>query len=189
MSVLIDDPKPKRGRKKGKKQDADSAHKPAKGSREISVADSGDRKAKRGRGSVKTLSKEEETIKRLKSLVVACGVRKVWAKEFNGLDRPADQIKRLKSILADLGMTGRLSMEQAKAIREKRELAKELEDVQEFEKAIVRGPSAGRTGKATSREKDASEEGSDEEVAAMPKRKPNAHLSIMAFLGDQSDDD
>ncbi|EMD38971.1 hypothetical protein CERSUDRAFT_72222 [Gelatoporia subvermispora B] len=183
MSVVIDEPKPKRGRKK-----VGAAHPSAKGSRETSVADSGDGKPKRGRGSAKTLSKEEETIKRLKSLVVACGVRKVWAKEFKGLDRPADQIKRLKSILADLGMTGRLSMEQAKAIRERRELAKELEDVQEFEKTMVRGPSAGRIRKTVAREEE-SEEDSDVDMAAVPKRKPNAHASIMAFLGDQSEDE
>jgi hypothetical protein len=42
------------------------------------------------------------------------------------LDTPQQQIKKLKEILADLGMTGRMSMEQAKAIKEKRELAKEL---------------------------------------------------------------
>ncbi|OCH87538.1 hypothetical protein OBBRIDRAFT_889739 [Obba rivulosa] len=189
MSVLIDEPKAKRGRKKGTNQDTTSIHTPMKISRETSVVDSGDSKSKRGRGSTKTLSKEEETIKRLKSLVVACGVRKVWTKEFKGLDRPADQIKRLKSILADLGMTGRLSMEQAKAIRERRELAKELEDVQEFEKSVVRGRSAGRVLKTTFREKDASEEESDEDMTAVPKRKVNAHSSIMAFLGDQSDDE
>lgn len=57
---------------------------------------------------------------------MACGVRRVWAKEFKDLERHSDQIKRLKQILADLGMTGRMSLEQAKAIREKRELAQEL---------------------------------------------------------------
>ena len=70
------------------------------------------------------------------------------------------QIHRLKQILADLGMKGRLSLEQARSIRSKRELAQELrsfyhlfpfrvsfivvrviEDVQEFEKSVVSGPS------------------------------------------------
>ena len=36
------------------------------------------------------------------------------------------QINRLKSILTDLGMKGRMSMDQAKAIRKKRELKAEL---------------------------------------------------------------
>jgi hypothetical protein len=45
---------------------------------------------------------------------------------FKDLDTPQQQIKKLKEILADLGMAGRMSMEQAKAIKEKRELAQEL---------------------------------------------------------------
>lgn len=45
---------------------------------------------------------------------------------FQDLDTPQQQIKKLKEILTDLGMTGRMSMEQAKAIKERRELAKEL---------------------------------------------------------------
>lgn len=59
-------------------------------------------------------------------MVVACGVRKVWKKEFEGLDKPSQQIKRLHSILGDLGMTPRYTLEKAKAIRERRELAQEL---------------------------------------------------------------
>jgi hypothetical protein len=62
----------------------------------------------------------------MQGLVVACGIRKMWAKEFKDIDTPSQQIKRLKEILAELGMTGRLSLEQAKAIKEKRELAQEL---------------------------------------------------------------
>lgn len=62
----------------------------------------------------------------MQSLVVACGVRKVWSKVFEGMDRPSQQIKKLKEILSDLGMKGRYSLDQAKAIKEKRELAQEL---------------------------------------------------------------
>lgn len=75
---------------------------------------------------------------------MACGVRKKWyglfshlflnvhptvtrAKEFEGMeDKPKKQIAHLKSILSDLGMTGRLSMEKAKTIKAKRELADEI---------------------------------------------------------------
>lgn len=60
------------------------------------------------------------------SFVVACGVRKQWAREFKDLTLPSEQIKRLREILAELGMEGRLSMEKAKEIKTKRELAKEL---------------------------------------------------------------
>jgi hypothetical protein len=41
-------------------------------------------------------------------------------------DKPKKQIARLKEILQDLGMSGRMSMEKAKAIRAKRELAEEI---------------------------------------------------------------
>jgi len=79
----------------------------------------------------------------LKSFVVACGVRKKWyavashdvglsdafcrAKEFEGIeDQPKKQLSRLREMLEGLGMTGRLSLEKAKAIRAKRELAEEI---------------------------------------------------------------
>jgi len=70
---------------------------------------------RRAKGKVKkseNLSKDEETIQKLKvytisrklsnvvlitstqSFVVACGVRRVWSKVFEGLDTPAQQIKK-----------------------------------------------------------------------------------------------
>ncbi|KAJ6619549.1 hypothetical protein B0H10DRAFT_2026216 [Mycena sp. CBHHK59/15] len=145
--------------------------------------DKSDDKPKTTRGKRHELTKDEETIKRLKSLVLACGVRKVWAKVFKDVDKPSQQIRMLKEILTELGMTGRMSLEQAKAIREKRELAQELEDVQSFAAAATRSkplkalkPSEG------------DEDDSEEEVLP-EKRKTNARRSIMAFLGDQSDED
>ena len=135
-------------------------------------------KSKRPKQSSHTLSKEDETIKRLKvpvfcfgiytrllltqfpqSLVVACGVRKQWTRELDGLNTGA-QIAHIRKILSDLGMVGRLSMEQAREIRAQRELAQELgawslpstprghkvidlsrfpDDVQKFERAVVSG--------------------------------------------------
>ena len=53
-------------------------------------------------------------------------MRKIWSKEFKDLDRPSQQIARIEAILRELGMTGRFTMQQAKEIREKRELASEL---------------------------------------------------------------
>jgi hypothetical protein len=51
----------------------------------------------------------------------------LWSKEFQNLDRPAQQIARLKDILAELGMgSGRMSLEKAREIKERRELAQEL---------------------------------------------------------------
>ncbi|KAJ3717867.1 hypothetical protein C8R42DRAFT_676870 [Lentinula raphanica] len=174
LSVLIDEP-PKR-KKKGK----------AKDSSEPSEA----KKRKKGAAST-TLSKDEETIKRLKSFVNACGVRKVWSKVFKDIsDSPSKQIALLRKMLAELGMTGRLSLEQAKAIKERRELASELADVQSFEQSMKNQTS--RSSRASKKEtSDAESEKSsdeeDEENARPAKRKINARQSIMAFLGDQSD--
>ncbi|KIM44400.1 hypothetical protein M413DRAFT_442384 [Hebeloma cylindrosporum] len=175
LSVLIDEP-PKRKRKSNSGE-----KKPIKP------------KEKKGKATT-TLSKDEETIKRLKSLVVACGTRKVWSKVFQDLDTPQQQIKKLKEILADLGMTGRMSMEQAKAIKEKRELAKELEDVVEFASKVTGGrasrsqkePSEGDPSKESEK---GQESGSEDEENAAPKRSTTARKSIMAFLEDQSDDE
>lgn len=52
----------------------------------------------------------------------------MWSKVFSDIeDQPSKQIRRLKEILAELGMSeGRMSLEKARAIKEKRELAKEL---------------------------------------------------------------
>ncbi|KAF8997896.1 hypothetical protein BDQ17DRAFT_1362795 [Cyathus striatus] len=173
LSVLIDEP-PKRKRK------AKETKEPKKTSK----------KSKAGTKGSAGLSKEEETIKRLKSLVVACGVRKVWSKVFQGIGSPQQQIKKLREILADLGMSGRMSIEQAKAIKEKRELAKELEEVQQFEKSVVGASKRGS--KAAEKESSSDSENASEsetETEAIPrKRARNARQSIMAFLQDQSDD-
>lgn len=56
---------------------------------------------------------------------MACGVRKQWTRELNGLSTSA-QIAQIRNILNDLGMEGRMSLEQARVIRVRRELAQEL---------------------------------------------------------------
>ncbi|KAH9983657.1 hypothetical protein BJV77DRAFT_1072714 [Russula vinacea] len=106
-----------------------------------------------------------------KSLVVACGVRKQWTRELDGLNT-GSQIAHIRKILDDLGMVGRLSMEQAREIRAQRELAQELDDVQKFERAIVSDPGSESAS-------------ADHE----PPKMNNARRSIMAFLQDQSSDD
>ncbi|KAL0562756.1 hypothetical protein V5O48_019323 [Marasmius crinis-equi] len=82
-------------------------------------------------------------------------------------------------------------MEQAKAIKEKRALASELEDVQNFEKAML-GQGSRRSRQATKEKKSEEEDKqseSEEEDERPAKRKSNARQSIMAFLQDQSDSD
>ncbi|KAG8977592.1 hypothetical protein FRB90_008742 [Tulasnella sp. 427] len=145
--------------------------------------------------SDKPMDKNEDEIKRLKSFVVACGVRKKWVKEFEGLTTPAQQINKLRQILADLGMTGRLSMEKAKEIREKREFAQEMEDIQEFN-AKINGPRASRSskGKAKQESDDEDEEmkngdgNEDEESSPAPSRpRKKGRSTLLAFLDDQSE--
>ncbi|KAJ3969249.1 hypothetical protein EV361DRAFT_1000095 [Lentinula raphanica] len=180
LSVLIDEP-PKR-KKKAK----------AKDSSEPSEA----KKRKKGAAST-TLSKDEETIKRLKAIRAAffCNSHLIWSNfrvssTLVASGSPSKQIALLRKMLAELGMTGRLSLEQAKAIKERRELASELADVQSFEQSMKNQTS--RSSRASKKEtSDAESEKSsdeeDEENARPAKRKINARQSIMAFLGDQSD--
>ncbi|KAG5651522.1 hypothetical protein H0H81_008334 [Sphagnurus paluster] len=142
-----------------------------------------------GKSNMKSTSesKDEVTIKRLKSFVNACGVRKPWTKIFQDSPKPSQKIKKLKEILAELGMTGRMSMEQAKKIRRKRELAQELEDVQSFEQsALVRG---SRSQTASTSRHTKTVQSDDDESEAPTWRKAKALQSINAFLEDQSDDD
>jgi len=153
-------------------------------------------KEKKNAKASTTLTNAEETIKRLKSLVLACGVRKVWSKVFQDLDSPNQQIKKLKEILAELGMTGRMGMDQAKTIKQKRELAQELEDVQKFEKTVLGRSSQSRSqtiAEVVAVEEDDSEKDKgtgDEEEDEAPKRRPNnARKSIASFLASQSDEE
>ncbi|KAL2136893.1 hypothetical protein VTI74DRAFT_619 [Chaetomium olivicolor] len=179
---------------------------------------------KRKRGSSKTTTKssasgkdapspDEALIKTLQSQLAKCGVRKVWAFEFKkcGADTPKAKIRRLKEMLAEVGMTGRFSEAKAREIKEMRELQADLQDVMQGEKNWgVGSEGRGRARRAaatkavtTGRLK---EEGSDEETEGngseeedgesdeggklavrgrgQPKGRPRAAL---AFLGDESE--
>ncbi|KAM0683106.1 hypothetical protein MDAP_001519 [Mitosporidium daphniae] len=70
----------------------------------------------------------EKTLEKLKFYISKCGVRKNWKSELDGLP-PLKCVEKLKGILADLGMTGRPSLAQCKAIKEKLELQRELDDL------------------------------------------------------------
>ena len=80
------------------------------------------------------LSPDEQEIKRLQGWLVKCGIRKLWHRELAGCDSNKAKIKHLKTMLEDAGMTGRYSAEKASAIKEQRELAADLEAVQEGNK-------------------------------------------------------
>ena len=108
---------------------------------------SGKKQAKAGKP--KAVDVEAEEIKSLQGWLVKCGIRKVWGKELKPYETSIEKIKHLKRILADAGMPGRYSKEKAASIREARELAADLEAVQEGAKIWGKekdadGPAGGR---------------------------------------------
>lgn len=73
---------------------------------------------------------DQAEIKQLQSWLVKCGIRKVWGKELKDCETPKDKIRHLKGMLRDAGMDGRFTLEKAAKIKEQREFAKDLEDIQ-----------------------------------------------------------
>ncbi|KAI8443359.1 hypothetical protein BY996DRAFT_3519926 [Phakopsora pachyrhizi] len=75
--------------------------------------------------------KLEEQIKRLKTLVGACGKRVQWKREFKLIDSQSGQIDHLKRMLYDLGMNtkGKMSLAKAKEIGERRALEAEIDEL------------------------------------------------------------
>ena len=82
----------------------------------------------------KDLGPDEAEIKRLQSWLLKCGIRKLWHKELAPYETTKAKIRHLKEMLKDVGMDGRYSAEKASAIKERRELAADLEAVQEGNK-------------------------------------------------------
>jgi hypothetical protein len=118
----------------------------------------------------KDVSPDNEEIKRLQSWLVKCGVRKVWGKELKAFETPKAKIAHLKSMLADVGLTGRYSVEKARQIKEQRELAADLEAVTAFD----------------------SKWGNREDEGSRPQRSGNMASDLgldPSLLDDGSDDD
>ncbi|KAK7550131.1 putative transcriptional regulator [Phyllosticta citricarpa] len=82
----------------------------------------------------KEVDPQDAEIKRLQGWLVKCGIRKVWGKELKPFTTPREKINHLKAMLKDAGMEGRYSVEKARQIKERRELAADLEAVQEGNK-------------------------------------------------------
>ncbi|KAI6790884.1 hypothetical protein KC332_g17193 [Hortaea werneckii] len=121
MSEVLDEPPAKRKRQKKPTSPSESKPKTTKKSTAKPAVKGG-----------KDLTADEEEIKRLQGQLLKCGIRKVWGKELKRFDTDKAKIKHLKSMLEDVGMTGRFSAEKAKQIKEQRELAAELESAKEF---------------------------------------------------------
>lgn len=116
LSSVIDEPQPSRKSSKSKNGATSKSSKSTSKSKAKGPAES-DPKA--------------EEIKRLQGWLVKCGIRKVWGKELKPFDTQNAKINHLKSMLSDAGMNGRYSNEKAAQIKEARELAADLEAVQE----------------------------------------------------------
>ncbi|KAI6894118.1 hypothetical protein KC318_g4893 [Hortaea werneckii] len=121
MSEVFDEPPAKKKRQKKSTSPSESKLKATKKSTVKPAAKGG-----------KELTADEEEIKRLQGQLLKCGIRKVWGKELKKFETDKAKIKHLKSMLEDVGMTGRFSAEKAKQIKEQRELAAELESAKEF---------------------------------------------------------
>lgn len=119
------------------------------------------------------LSPDQQEIKKLQGWLLKCGIRKLWHRELASCDSNKAKIKHLKGMLEDVGMTGRFSLEKANSIKEQRELAADLEAVQEGNKTW---------GMASGSEKEESD-------SASKPRRPRAVASRFVDFGDDEDDE
>ncbi|KAL1926615.1 hypothetical protein VTP01DRAFT_5510 [Rhizomucor pusillus] len=150
-------------------------------------------KKKRGRKDTDSskkdkISQSDETIKRLKMYINKCGVRKSWQKELAGCKTKKDQIDKLKSILEDLGVEGRPTLEKCQKVKAERELKAEIESLDTSN--ILRDNGGGRKTRQTSKKRrrivESDEEGDTEEEKDT-KKKPDPGFDT-SFLGDQGSD-
>ncbi|KAI9322435.1 hypothetical protein BX666DRAFT_1894735, partial [Dichotomocladium elegans] len=128
-------------------------------------------------------SAAEETVKRLKSYVFKCGVRKMWIKELADCETVNSQIERLKSILRDIGVEGRPTLEKCQKIKAERELKAEIESLSK--ENILDEETRGRRGTRSQKRRriiESEDEGEEPGQEETPSNKLN-----VSFLGDQSD--
>ncbi|KAJ9611211.1 hypothetical protein H2200_004394 [Cladophialophora chaetospira] len=117
LSVLIDEePAPKKKRK-------------SKGASEPKTKSTTSKPSTKAKAD--TEDPDQAEIKRLQGWLVKCGIRKLWGKELKPYETSKSKIKHLRDMLSDAGMTGRYSIEKANQIKEARELAADIEAVQE----------------------------------------------------------
>jgi hypothetical protein len=141
LSSLLDEPvlKPKakskplkKPSKKARANDSDlsSLDDDPPSKKKVSKTKSSKPKASKVKDSTSTTKDDE--IKTLQGWLLKCGIRKKWATVLAPYDTPSEKIRYLKDELKGLGMDGRYTAAKAKEIKEQRELAAELEAVQEF---------------------------------------------------------
>lgn len=148
-------------------------------------AKNGDTKSRKSSTSTTTKPTESdpntEEIKRLQSWLVKCGIRKVWGKELKPFETPKAKIAHLKSLLSDVGMTGRYSNEKAAQIKEARELAADIEAVKEGNE---------RWGKEGEEGEGDEEDGREGDDGGRPKRRlvrGAANYDFLSSDGEETD--
>ncbi|CAO3653281.1 unnamed protein product [Cunninghamella echinulata] len=144
-------------------------------------------------------STEDDTIKRLKSYVYKCGIRKVWQREFADCSTKRAQIKKLHKILKDLGIEGRPSIEKCQKIKAERELKAEidslnteniLDDINDKGKPSLRSTrtSSKRRAIRSIEENSENDDDDDNDDDDQPKKRKRATLDV-SFLGSDVDED
>jgi hypothetical protein len=163
MSVVLDeDPKPKRKPKAKSTAPKGKSSKPASRPAKSKPTTEDD--------------PDQAEIKRLQSWLVKCGIRKVWGAYLKPYETPKAKIKHLKEMLADIGMTGRYSVEKAASIKEARELAEDLSAVQEGDQRW------GTAGKASS-----AEDTADEKPKSKGRlQRGRAHYDFLSSDGEET---
>ncbi|KAI9272991.1 hypothetical protein BDA99DRAFT_499713 [Phascolomyces articulosus] len=142
--------------------------------------------------SSKGSSPSEEKIKRLKSYIYKCGVRKKWNTELVNLNM-SQQIDKLQSILRDLGVEGRPTLEKCEKIKAERELKAEIDSLDK-DNILNEGGGRPKRHAPVKRKRrviasdDEEDEGENDNGVSSKVAKTSSSGLDVSFLGDQSSD-
>lgn len=136
------------------------------------------------KSSTKGVSGKSLQIEKLKSYVFKCGVRKVWKKELEGLSE-SQSIAKIQSILRELGIEGKPSLEQCKAIKAKREFEAEMREIDASN--IIEGKRRRRSDDLTKKMIISESESENESESDNENESDHERLDLSA-LGDSESD-
>jgi len=146
------------------------------------VASKTESTAKSKKSDNKAIEPDEETIKKLKKLVNACGA-KVNRKDLEGLTNRSI-IKILDDQLDSLGMQRRRSMTAAKEIKAQRELAKEMSELEQVSIEPVRQRRTAATAALKSFGQAIEDEGQEARKDKRSKRNVDLFVASLKSLGE-----
>lgn len=179
-SVIDDEPPAKKKRKSKESAGKKAAAAPAKGG--------APRKSGGGGGGGEDADPDEAEVKKLQGQLVKCGVRKIWGFELKGCGGDAKaKVRHLRGMLRDVGMDGRFSEAKAREIKERRELAAELEAVNEMNDLWGVGGRRGR--RAAAPKGKLAEESDDEDEGGGGGDKEEQEKGIRDKGGDGEEDE